>query len=183
MTNTSTATVCESESTVKGDAAIVVGVIIGAQGVLGAVKLKSYCEPPEQIFRYKPWTLVRDADVRSVVPIKLRGAGGQLVARLPDMETREQAEAMKGFEVRVLRSQLPKPAAGEYYWHDLIGLRVVGVCGFEFGRIEAMLETGSNDVMRVKGERERLLPFTPGVHVIEVDLNARTVKIDWDPEF
>jgi 16S rRNA processing protein RimM len=165
------------------DSMIVVGVIIGPQGVLGAVKLKSYCEPPEQIFKYKPWTLVRATDVRSVVPIKLRGAGGQLVARLPDMETREHAEAMKGFEIRVLRSQLPKPAAGEYYWHDLIGLRVVGIDGFEFGSITAMLETGSNDVMQVKGERERLLPFTPGVHVIDVDLQTRTVKVDWDPEF
>lgn len=172
-----------SNSIAASDPEIVVGVIIGPQGVLGAVKLKSYCEPPEQIFKYKPWTLVQGSDVRSVVPIKLRGAGGQLVARLPEMETREHAEAMKGFEVRVLRSQLPKPPAGEYYWHDLIGLQVIGICGFAFGKIEAMLETGSNDVMRVQGERERLLPFTPGVHVIEVDLSARIVKVDWDPEF
>lgn len=172
-----------TESTKAHDSMIVVGVIIGPQGVLGAIKLKSYCEPPEQIFKYKPWTLVQASDVRSVVPIKLRGAGGQLVARLPDMETREHAESVKGFEIRVLRSQLPKPAAGEYYWHDLIGLRVVGICGFDFGTITAMLATGSNDVMQVKGERERLLPFTPGVHLIEVDMQARVVRVDWDPEF
>jgi len=78
---------------------------------------------------------------------------------------------------------LPAPAAGEYYWADLVGLKVVTTEGVELGQVEHMMATGANDVMVVKGERERLLPFLPGRFVNEVDLAGGRIVVDWDPDF
>lgn len=65
----------------------------------------------------------------------------------------------------------------------VVGLDVMGKDGSRLGRIEKMLETGANDVMVVAGEREMLVPFVPGVYVIEVDLEAGTVVVDWQQDY
>jgi 16S rRNA processing protein RimM len=168
---------------VQASEEIVIGAIIAPHGVKGALRIKSECDPPEAIFKYKPWHLVppvsaaasRSADF---VATAIRLKGNQLVARLPDVESREDAEA-----IRIQRSQLPKLKVGEYYWHDLIGLRVVNLAEQELGVVEQLFATGSNDVMLVRGERERFLPYLPGRHVIEVDLAAGLMRVDWDAEF
>ena len=81
------------------------------------------------------------------------------------------------------RDQFPALAADEYYWTDLLGLSVRLEDGRVLGTIANMLATGANDVMVVRGERERLIPFVPGHYVKRVDLEARTVIVDWDPDF
>jgi 16S rRNA processing protein RimM len=162
---------------------ITVGVITGAFGVQGAIKVKSFCDPPEQIFKYKPWQLQLAGSSSAIVAMKLRASGDQLIARLPDVDSKEAADALRGAEIQVDRSQFPPAKPGEYYWADLIGLRVVNQDGVDFGVVSALFETGANDVLVVQGERERWLPFTLGTHVLRVDLSARQIDVDWDPEF
>jgi 16S rRNA processing protein RimM len=72
---------------------------------------------------------------------------------------------------------------GEYYWIDLIGLRVVTEEGVELGQVERLLETGANDVLVVQGERERLIPFLIGLVVKQIDLTQGLMMVDWDPDF
>jgi len=72
---------------------------------------------------------------------------------------------------------------GEYYWHQLTGLKVVTIDGVELGSVHHLLETGANDVLVVRGDRERLIPFTVGNAVTEVNLSTETITVDWDPEF
>jgi 16S rRNA processing protein RimM len=117
------------------------------------------------------------------VPLKIRGSGETLVARFTEIEDRDQALRWVGALIHVPQACLPKLAVGEYYWTDLIGLAVENLDGVELGVITEMLATGSNDVMVVRGERERMLPYLPGQFVLAVDLAARKVKVDWDPEF
>ena len=86
------------------------------------------------------------------------------------------------------RSELPALGQGEYYWHQLQGLRVEsrGSC---LGQVDHLLETGANDVLVVKpcegsiDSRERLVPWVQGQYVIAVDLEAGVIEVDWDPEF
>jgi 16S rRNA processing protein RimM len=93
---------------------------------------------------------------------------------------------------------LPEPDENEYYWSDLIGLHVKNLQGVDFGVITDVFETGANDVIVVQQDQlkqvaveddvkkekpqERLLPFIASV-VLEVDLEAKTMLVDWDPEF
>ena len=83
----------------------------------------------------------------------------------------------------MFRDQLPELPQGEYYWTDLIGLDVRLEDGRRLGTIDNMLATGANDVMVVRGERERLIPFVPGQYVKEVDLAGGCVTVDWGPDF
>ena len=78
---------------------------------------------------------------------------------------------------------MPKARKGEYYWADLIGLHVKTVDGVDFGIVEQMLETGANDVVVVSGERERLIPFLQEQTIVDIDLQAGEMLVDWDPEF
>jgi 16S rRNA processing protein RimM len=72
---------------------------------------------------------------------------------------------------------------GEFYWTDLLGLAVRLEDGRELGLIDNMLATGANDVMVVRGDRERLIPFVRGQYVKQVDLDGGVVTVDWDPDF
>ena len=78
---------------------------------------------------------------------------------------------------------MPAVAEGEYYWNDLIGLKVVALDGEVLGTVDYLLETGANDVLVVRGERELLIPFVTGQVVTQVDLENRVLRVDWDPDF
>jgi 16S rRNA processing protein RimM len=78
---------------------------------------------------------------------------------------------------------LPPAPEGEYYWTDLIGLTVINREGVTLGQVDHLLETGANDVLVVKGERERLIPFLLELVVLEVDLAQRMLRVDWEEDF
>ena len=163
---------------------ILLGRVAGALGLRGEVKLESWTEPRLEIFRYQPWTL-RDAQGRERVVEGVRGheQGKHLVARIPGVEDREAAEALRGTELWVERSALPPPKPGEYYWVDLEGLRVVNVEGVDFGTVSHLFSTGVNDVLVVRGERERMIPFREPDYVTSVDFDAGVITVDWDADF
>ena len=80
------------------------------------------------------------------------------------------------------RAALPAAAPGEYYWTDLLGLRVENERAQELGVVARMMETGANAVLVVEGDRERLIPFISDV-VRRVDLESRSIVVDWDADY
>jgi 16S rRNA processing protein RimM len=162
---------------------ILLGRVIGAFGVRGELKLESWTNPRDALFRYKPWILAHRGEESLVSGAKGKlNPNGSITARLPDVETRDDAEAIVGAEIWVLRSQLPPSKPGEYDWVDLEGLKVATIEGVELGTISHLFNNGANDVIAIKGERERYLPYTPD-DVREVDLDGGRMLVDWDPEF
>jgi len=163
---------------------ILLGRIHGAFGVRGELKFESFTDPVAQVLRYQPWIL-RDPQGRER---ELAGARGRetakgLVVRLPEVEDRDAADALRGTEVFVPRSALPPPAPGEYYWVDLEGLRVVNLEGVDFGTVSHLFSTGANDVLVAQGDRERMVPFVEPDFVRSVDFDAGIVTVDWDADF
>jgi 16S rRNA processing protein RimM len=131
---------------------------------------------------HKTWYLLT-AGGREKVRLKAGRAHGKgIVAQLEGFDDRDQAAELLGIDIAVPRDQLPEAAEGEFYWADLEGLRVQALDGKELGRVDHLFETGSNDVMVVKGERERLIPFIDQV-ISEVDLDDGCITVDWDPDF
>ena len=160
---------------------MVLGYVAAAHGINGWVRIHSLTEPREAIFEYQPWLLGE-----SLQEVRLRQGqkhGNRLIALLDSADDRDQAEALVHRQIAVYRDQFPALAADEYYWTDLLGLSVRLEDGRVLGTIANMLATGANDVMVVRGERERLIPFVQGHYVKRVDLDARTVIVDWDPDF
>jgi len=157
--------------------------VLGAWGVKGWIKVYSYTDPRENIVEFPVWSLERDGERRSVQVEQGRRHASQVVVKLTSVDDRDTAELLAGTEIMVERDELAPCDDGEYYWNDLEGLRVVTCAGVDLGEIDHLLATGSNDVMVVIGDRERLIPFVAEQVVQTVDLGEGIVVVDWDPEF
>ncbi|MBW8849532.1 MAG: ribosome maturation factor RimM [Xanthomonadales bacterium] len=163
---------------------ILVGRIHGAFGVRGEVKLESLTEPEGNLLRYQPWTL-RDAQgrERTVAGARARPGGKGLIGTLPGVEDRDAAEALRGAELFVPRSALPPPRDGEFYWIDLEGLRVANLEGVDFGTVASVFSNGANDVLVVRGDRERMIPWLRPDYVRTLDFDDGRIVVDWDADF
>ena len=163
--------------------AIHVGKISGVFGIKGWVKVFSFTDFRENILNYSPWLLKKDDETKRVAVIDGNLQGKTVVAQLDGVNDRDQAASLMGWDIFITPEQLPKAAKDEYYWSDLIGLHVETNLGIQLGVVEGLLETGANDVLIVKGERERVIPFLQGQTIINIDLAAGKMVVDWDPDF
>lgn len=158
------------------------GRILGPFGVRGWVRIRTFTEHLDSLTDYPVWQIAVGEGWKAVEVQETEVHTAQLVAKLAGVEDREQAFALRGHDIAIDRDQLPPAEEGEFYWADLIGLEVVNLQGEALGVIEGLVETGANDVLVVKGDRERLLPYVDAV-VIEVDLATRKVRVDWGLDY
>jgi len=157
------------------------GEISSVYGVKGWVRIMSWTEPRNAIAEYRPWLI--GADQQVIEPLEVKAKGRGLIARLDGIESPDQAQALSGAAIAADRRQLPELSDGQYYWADLEGMTVINKDGMELGQVRRVLATGANDVLVVQGERERLIPFTVGHHVLNVDNDSGVIQVDWDAEF
>ena len=156
---------------------VCVGAIAGAFGVRGEVRLKSFCAEAGAIATYGP--LFTEDGARSFAVALGRPVPDGLSARLSGVETREQAEALKGVRLYVDRGRLPSLPDDEFYHADLLGLVVQDTGGAVIGKVTAVLNHGAGDLLEVArpGKPSALLPFTRAV-VPTVDLAAGRIVAD-----
>lgn len=149
---------------------VCVGKVVGAHGVRGQVKLKSFTQTPTDVAAYGP--LQDEAGLRRF-KVALSGLpkDGVFVARLEGVADRNAAEALKGVNLYVLRAALPEPEEEEFYYADLIGLRAETEDGELFGTVTAAHDFGAGDVLelRLANGAAGHLPFTrAAVPVVDV---------------
>ena len=164
------------------DESICVGHIIGVQGVKGWVKVFSDTSPRENILNYSPWKIVTGEKIMDVA-VNGRLQGKNVIAQIDGIEDRDLAVELIGSKIYIEPGQLRKLAEGEYYWSDLIGMKVESLESEPLGTVETMMETGANDVMVLQGDRERLITFVIDEIVREVDLANKRVVVDWQPDY
>ncbi|MGQ7244230.1 ribosome maturation factor RimM [Salinicola sp. V024] len=168
---------------------VVLGRLTSPHGVKGWLKVYSYSSPAEGIFDYPTWVLSMHGERQTRRLLDARPQGKGLVVRLEGIDTRELAEQWAGAEVLMEKTALPELDSGEYYWHQLEGLEVSTRDGVKLGRVDHLFETGANDVLVIKpsegslDDRERLLPFLPDDVIVQVDLGAQSMIVEWDPSF
>jgi len=158
---------------------VCVGVVIGAKGVRGEVKIKSFTALPGDIGAYGPVSTASGGTLR----LKVSGVTKDTVtAWLEGSSDRNAAEALKGTELYVDRAAMPAPEDGSYYHVDLIGLAARMADGEILGEVTAVFNFGAGDVLEVKrtqgeksGETE-LIPF-PGPAIEKVDIAAGVITI------
>jgi len=158
---------------------ITLGRVTGPWGVKGWIKVAPYADSPADLCEITPWRLRRGGSWEEFEVAEARPHGENVVARLAGCDDRDAAAALKGSEIAVPRDALPAPGTDEYYWADLVGLKVVNLQGEVLGEVAGLMATGANDVLRVAGaESERLVPYV--AHVIrEVDLARGEIRVDW----
>ena len=175
------------------DEKLIVGRISGVYGVKGWVKIHSDTEPRDGITEYNPWYIQQGSpargDWREIRVEAGRRQAKTVIAKLEGVDDRDAAMQLTGARIAIRADQLQTLENGEYYWRDLIGLRVINQQGIDLGTVQRLMETGSNDVLVVgSGEggansRERLVPWTPGQAVLEVDRELGRILVDWDADF
>jgi 16S rRNA processing protein RimM len=165
-----------------GDTAqpVVLGRISGVFGVQGWVKVYSYTEPRDAVLNYRRWLLSTKDGWREAQVAEGQRHGKTVIVRLDGVDDRDEAANLVGTEIGVSRDELPEAEEGRFYWSDLEGLRVVHRDGTELGRVDYLLETGANDVLVVKGEQERLIPFVMDKVILGVDLARGEIEVDWE---
>ncbi|MCR8550848.1 ribosome maturation factor RimM [Salipiger sp. P9] len=157
---------------------ICVGAISGAFGVHGEVRLKSFTSDPEAIADYAP--LTTEDGSRSFEVQITRAVKGGFAARLSDVRSKEDADALRGVRLYAPRDRLPALPDDEFYHTDLIGLPVYDTGGAELGRVKTVLNHGASDLLELHlpGQSKTvLLPFTRAA-VPTVDLAAGRIVAD-----
>ncbi len=176
--------VIKKETEADDNRRMTLGKISGVFSVKGWVKVHSFTDPREKIVEYGRWQIKHQGQWREVELEGGKPQGKTIVAKLAGLDDRNEAMLYSGDEIAIFYNQLVRLPDDEYYWYQLEGLNVVNTDGVELGSVHHMLETGANDVLVVKaGDRERLIPFTPGHTVIEVNLPEKRILVDWDPAF
>jgi 16S rRNA processing protein RimM len=163
---------------------VILGQVVGVFGVKGWVKIRSDTEPRANILHYSPWYLKQNDNwvPQRVIANQQQSKG--LIVQFDGITDRDVAAQFVGCEIAVPREQLPVAAEGEYYWADLIGLRVRNKQGEDLGQVTNLLETGANDVLVVRdGELEHLIPYVTGYYVLKVDPAEGFIEVDWQRDF
>jgi 16S rRNA processing protein RimM len=154
---------------------VLLGVVIGAQGLKGEVKVKTFTQSPGKFGAYGP---LHTKDGKCFRAISVREAKDGAVVALEGVNDRNAAEALKGAELYVPRLALPKEDADEFYHADLIGLRAEDTEGRAMGTVRALHNFGAGDVIELVRDDgdEVFLPFTREV-AQQIDIDGGRIVI------
>jgi len=162
---------------------VVMGKVLVPYGVNGWVKVYSFTEKLESFLTYKKLYLSKDQ--KNWIEIKakeIKVHGKTIIAKFSEIADRTQAENYKNYLIGVPKDCLPQLNDNQYYWNDLIGFEVFNLQNVSFGLVNTYIETGANDVIVVKGDRERLIPYT-SMTVLKIDTIEDKIIVDWDEDF
>lgn len=174
--------------------AVEVGRIADAWGIKGWFKVLPHSASPEALFSSRRWYLLPPERGQKAfagpVLLRIREAkehSDSVVATAQEVDDRSAAESLKGARVFVARSSFPTPGEDEYYWVDLIGLEVLNREGVALGQVKDLLSTGPQTVLVIEYQQdgqpaERMIPFV-SAYVDTVDLAARRIIVDWQPDY
>ena len=175
--------------------AIEVGRIADAWGIKGWFKVLPHSAQPEALFSSKRWFIQPSGPATSTPKtgafrLAIREAkehSDVVVASSEDVPDRTSAEALRGARIFVPRSSFPTAGDDEYYWVDLIGLTVINREGVELGAVRELLSSGPQTTLVLAALEdgkpvERMVPFV-SAFVDQVDLPARRITVDWQPDY
>lgn len=162
---------------------IVVGKFGRPHGLHGAVSVYSFTDPCDNLLQYKHWHAVIGNKKEPLNILRVEAKNKCLLAYIDGYPSRDEAAMLTNIEIAVQASELALLEPGEYYWHQLVGLRVINKNGIELGVVSEVLATGSNDVLVVSGDSRLLIPYLPEEIIINVDLATHCMTVDWDRDF
>ncbi len=171
------------DTTMQTQDRIIIGKIGSAYGIKGWVKVQSFTDPIDNILDYAPWYIFYQKQWQAIELMAGKPHGKGIIVQLQGCQDRNQAELYRGCEIAMGVEQLPPLDENEYYWNELIGLTVQTIEGTTLGTVDYLFTTGANDVLVLKGQKQRLIPFLQGQVVKKVDREKRLIIVHWDPEF
>lgn len=184
----------ELETTTLPEDAVEVGRIADAWGVKGWFKIIAFSADPQALLTARQWFLLPPEKGGKpfagilLLPVKqARIHSGSIVGHSMAVTDRNAAEALRGARIFVAREHFPQTEENEYYWVDLLGLRVVNREGMDLGQVRELLATGPQTVLVLSyedagKERERMIPFVDA-YIDNVDRERGIIVADWQPDY
>jgi len=165
------------------DGWIVVGRFGRPHGVKGFVTVHSFTEPRDNILQYEDWYIFLNNQWQSIKLSDIELLNKSIIAKVQGFPEREMVAQLTNIDIGIPQEKLENLQAGEYYWHQLIGLDVVNLSGEKLGQVAELIATGSNDVLVVTGKKRCLIPYLPERYVLEINLEQQKIVVDWDADF
>lgn len=161
----------------QDDKLIAVGVLKGAHGVRGEVRVKSFTADPEAVFGYGP--LLDEAGAVLLTPKSARPGKDHFIVRPKEQKQKEDWDALRGRLLHVPRAALPAADEDEFYIEDLAGMAVFTNDGSPAGRVRAVQDFGAGDLLEIELTGQASTVFVPFTRadVPEVDIAARRIVI------
>ncbi len=148
----------------------------------GALRIAPFNAPGDSVLLHaRRWWLDSDTPLRIR---RARAQGEAIVAEPEGLADRDEALRLKGRRVSVRRADFPPNAPDEYYWIDLVGCRVVNAAGHDFGAVSAVDDHGAHPLLAIEhaDAPTTLIPFVEPI-LRSVDLAARRIEVDWEPDY
>lgn len=152
-------------------------------GVKGFITIQSFTEPQDNILRYSDWHVQLNGVWKPIKLLCVEAHNKNTIAQIDGFKEREDVATLTHLEIAVDIEQLDPLSPGEYYWYQLVGMKVVDSRGHLLGAVKEIMPTGSNDVLVIEGEKRHLIPYLPGQFVIEVNSSQQIITVDWDLDF
>lgn len=151
------------------DRKVCVGQFVGAHGVRGLVKLRSFTKNPDSLFAYD--SLTEEKGDRVFKISKKSMVGDLFLVSVEGITDKESADQLRGDKLYIPRTFLPKPQDGEYYEADIVGLKAIDKDGKEYGKILGLFDYGAGPFLEIGTTKKDsfMLPFT-SVFVPTIDL-------------
>lgn len=155
---------------------ILVGKIATAHGIKGFVKLDVYAEN-EDLLSGKVFTAETGNDTLTLTLTHKNNIGKQIVAAVDGVADRNDAEKLRGTMLYIDRDTLPDTNDGEYYYEDLIGMKVVDDAGGTIGTVLAVDNFGAGDLLDIRkdGSAESFYLLFVDDNILDVDVSARVI--------
>jgi 16S rRNA processing protein RimM len=153
--------------------------------VKGWVRIAPHSPSSEVLRATRKWWLLGQGTAQALELQAVRRHAAGLVAKWVGCDGPEAAEDLKGARVAVARGDFPPLEPGEFYWVDLVGMRVVNRSGRELGRVKGLRTTAAHDILEVGAPAEGndlLVPWA-APYFDGVDRESGTIRVDWEPEW
>ncbi len=167
----------------QGIKTILLGTVTRPHGIKGELKVHPCTAEPENIGRYQGLFLESGQQQIACTHVKARVSGSLVILKIAECTTRNRAEELVGYALRVPEEALPELAEHEFYLHALEGKDVLTLDGEHLGRITAFLHAGGQDVLVVNrqltSEKEEFL--IPAIREFIVQIKEKECVVDLPP--
>ncbi|WP_172252771.1 ribosome maturation factor RimM [Saccharibacillus deserti] len=159
-----------------------VGKIANTHGIRGELRIFPFTDFPEIRFAQGKQLLLISPEDGAMLKVKIVGSREQknvYVVKLDGYDNINQVEKYKGWDVKVPKDEAVEAEENAYYFHEIMGCKVLNETGEELGLITDILTPGANDVwvVKTKGGKELLIPFIEDI-VKDVNIAEKTIRIE-----
>ena len=166
---------------------VCVGSIGKSRGLVGEFFLNSFCDPQDNILNYTS-VLIEGHEDHQLAYIKK--FNNKFLSKISSIDNIDLLKGYTNLKLFINKSELPSLEKNDFYWHDLIGMRVIDCNNNdELGEVAEISNYGSNDLLEISpsgssvDSKKRQIPFVKKIFIIEIDPENKKILVDWPKDF